>query len=212
MKWYTSDLHFSYEKIINLCNRPFKDVLEMNNKILENFREKIGKDDFLFILGDVSAYGQKPEYLIRKIPGHKILIKGNHDKSLIKRHSFRQCFTDIVSNEIVRDTVDDQEVKIFLTHYPMAEWDGYWKGIWQFYGHVHNNPHGGAALMSMIPTAINVGVDVQNFMPKTAEDLIRERRKTYVKPDLKAVEKAVFEPVFQNRNARKLSWDGFSNL
>lgn len=48
----------------------------------------------------------------------------------------------------------------------MAEWDGYWKGIWQFYGHVHNNPHGGAALMSMIPTAINVGVDVQNFMPK----------------------------------------------
>lgn len=212
MKWYTSDLHFSYEKIINLCNRPFKDVSEMNNKILENFREKIGKDDFLFILGDVSAYGQKPEYLIRKIPGHKILIKGNHDKSLIKRHSFRQCFTDIVSNEIVRDTVDDQEVKIFLTHYPMAEWDGYWKRIWQFYGHVHNNPHGGAALMSMIPTAINVGVDVQNFMPKTAEDLIRERRKTYVKPDLKAVEKAVFEPVFQNRNARKLSWDGFSNL
>jgi len=47
---------------------------------------------------------------------------------------------------------------------------------------------------------------------RTAEDLIRERRKTYVKPDLKAVEKAVFEPVFQNRNARKLSWDGFSNL
>lgn len=42
MKWYTSDLHFSYEKIINLCNRPFKDVSEMNNKILENFREKIG--------------------------------------------------------------------------------------------------------------------------------------------------------------------------
>lgn len=212
MKWYTSDLHFSYENIIDLCNRPFKDVSEMNNKILENFREKIGKDDFLFILGDVSAYGQEPEYLIRKIPGHKILIKGNHDKSLIKRHSFRQCFTDIVSNEIVKDTVDDEEVKIFLTHYPMTEWDGYWKGIWQFYGHVHNNPHGGTALMSMIPTAINVGVDVQNFMPKTAEDLIRERRKTYVKPDLKAVEKAVFEPVFQNRNARKLSWDGFSNL
>lgn len=68
MKWYTSDLHFSYEKIINLCNRPFKDVSEMNNKILENFREKIGKDDFLFILGDVSAYGQEPEYLIRNQP------------------------------------------------------------------------------------------------------------------------------------------------
>jgi calcineurin-like phosphoesterase family protein len=41
MKWYTSDLHFSYEKIINLCNRPFKDVSEMNNKILENFRENL---------------------------------------------------------------------------------------------------------------------------------------------------------------------------
>lgn len=37
MKWYTSDLHFSYENVIDICNRPFKDVSEMNNKILEKF-------------------------------------------------------------------------------------------------------------------------------------------------------------------------------
>ena len=212
MKWYTSDLHLFHNEIIQLCNRPFKDVSEMNGKILKNFQEVIGKDDFLFILGDVSIYGQNPENIIKQIPGHKILIKGNHDKSLLHNRSFRHCFTDIVSSEIVRDTVKGKEVKIFLSHYPMAEWDGYWKGIWQFYGHVHNSIQGGAALMSMIPTAINVGVDVQGFMPKTAEKLISERQKNYIKPNLREIEKLVFNPEFQDRSSRTLDWSGFANL
>lgn len=35
MKWYTSDLHLFHNEIIQLCNRPFKDVSEMNGKILK---------------------------------------------------------------------------------------------------------------------------------------------------------------------------------
>lgn len=32
MKFYTSDLHLDHKKIIQYCNRPFKDVDEMNNQ------------------------------------------------------------------------------------------------------------------------------------------------------------------------------------
>ena len=34
MIYFTSDLHFYRDKIIRHCNRPFRDVLEMNDKII----------------------------------------------------------------------------------------------------------------------------------------------------------------------------------
>lgn len=37
--------------------------------------------------------------------------------------------------------------------------------------------------MQYIPTAINVGVDVNDFRPKTAEELIKERKKSYRVPE-----------------------------
>lgn len=212
MKYYTSDLHFSHEAIIRLCNRPFTSADEMNRKIISNFCERLGKDDFLFILGDVSCYGQHPQDLIKQIPGHKILIKGNHDKSLIKDASFRHCFTDIVTNEIVRDQVDDEDVKIFLSHYPMAEWDGFYKWIWHFYGHVHNSPSGGAAVMQLIPTAVNVGVDTNAFTPKTAKELISDRRNNYRMPDTAEIADKILHPYIKDTGARKLKLSQFKNL
>lgn len=37
--------------------------------------------------------------------------------------------------------------------------------------------------MQYIPTAINVGVDVNGFRPKTAEELIKERKESYRVPE-----------------------------
>lgn len=36
--------------------------------------------------------------------------------------------------------------------------------------------------MQYVPTAINVGVDVNDFRPKTAEGLIKDRKKNYRVP------------------------------
>ena len=33
--WFTSDTHFCHENIIRYCNRPFKNVEEMNVLVLE---------------------------------------------------------------------------------------------------------------------------------------------------------------------------------
>ena len=84
MKIYAiSDLHLS-----NSCDKPM-DVFGGNwenytEKIQENWKSKISKNDLVLIAGDIS-WGMKLEEAeadlewIDKLPGKKIIIKGNHE-------------------------------------------------------------------------------------------------------------------------------------
>lgn len=212
MNYYTSDLHFGYDKIISLCNRPFTSLEEMNEILVENMASRITDNDTVYFLGDMAAYGVNAVDYIKQIPGKKILIIGNHDKEPLHHRSFRHCFDDIVSNTIVRDTVNGEPVKIFLSHYPTAEWDGYYKGIWHFYGHVHSANAGGGALIDFLPRAINVGVDLNEFVPKTAEELITERKRTYRKPSVMDFDQVLYPPFRNNGHENVFTYEGFEHL
>ena len=167
MFYYTADLHFGHGDTLKHAKRPFASVEEMDRAIITNINSRCGKDDVLVVLGDVSFYGNYEGAIrcLKSIRCRKVLVTGNHDKGLLKSKRFRECFADITQQETIRDGAH----RIFLSHYPMAEWDGYYKGIWHFYGHVHNSTGGAAALMDLVPTAVNAGVDVNGFMPKTAD-------------------------------------------
>lgn len=50
--FFTSDTHFNHANIIHFCNRPFKDVEQMNETIIANWNNVISQDDTVFHLGD----------------------------------------------------------------------------------------------------------------------------------------------------------------
>ena len=53
MKIYIiSDTHFNHENIIKYCNRPFKDINEMNDAIIDNWNRIVKKDEIVYHLGD----------------------------------------------------------------------------------------------------------------------------------------------------------------
>jgi len=168
MKYYTSDLHLSHKNIIEYENRPFDSIDEMNNTIIDIINYRLSPDDELYILGDFTLEKNvdKVNSLIRRIKCKKHLILGNHDY-FVKNESLCSLF-DSVHHYL---EIDDNGQKVILFHYPIQNWNLKNYGSIHLYGHVHSKEE----LQLKECNAFNVGVDVNNFMPVTLEELLLKR-------------------------------------
>lgn len=123
-----SDTHFNHKNIIKYCNRPFKDVKEMNRVIIANWNKVATKDDMIFHLGDF-ALGDKSyiKQLVNQLNGKIVLIKGNHDYStdFIKSLGFHDVHNSLLIGNVL------------LTHKPRPEYQ-LDNNVVNFHGHIHN--------------------------------------------------------------------------
>jgi calcineurin-like phosphoesterase family protein len=77
-----SDLHLGHGNIIRYGNRPFSDMAEMNEALLYAWEVTVKPGDTIINLGDITLKFIKERLTetIHKMPGHKILVMGNHDR------------------------------------------------------------------------------------------------------------------------------------
>lgn len=163
----TSDIHFSHRRIMEFCpeSRPFKDVEEMDNKIVEIWNSMIEEDDLTYILGDVAfCNAEKAAKLVNRLNGRKILIRGNHDSKTSKDKRFLDCFENV--RDYLRFVHNGQLVVLF--HYPIWEWDQMHRGAIHFHGHLHARPTG------IEGRIFDVAMDGNNCIPYNMDDLIKE--------------------------------------
>ena len=109
--------------------------------------------------------GNSSRYLDR-LKGKKHLIIGNHDKETLK--SCKQYFESIDYYK----KIHDNGKTIVLCHYPMAEWDGFYRGSYHIYGHIHNSVNNTYLIMKNIQNALNAGCMINNYEPVTLQELI----------------------------------------
>ncbi|HWL56817.1 MAG TPA: metallophosphoesterase [Paracoccus sp. (in: a-proteobacteria)] len=173
MHWFTADPHYSHDRIIGFCDRPFPDVAAMIAQLLAECRSRVGPDNDLWILGDFTA-GRSTDAQRREVrgiyhalPGRKHLIRGNHDEDWV-------CDLPWDSVAETADIVVDKR-RLFLCHYPMITWPGARHQGLQLFGHVHQNWQGSR-------NSVNVGADVWNFRPVTLPEIERRAAKLPVNP------------------------------
>ena len=169
MIYFTGDTHFGHTNIIKHCSRPFLSIQEMDEVIINNWRERITNNDTVYILGDMFFVGRVDysDYL-KRLPGKKHLIIGNHDKDWMKKLDLTQYFKSVAHYA----EISDGSHKITLCHYPMMTWNAASKGSYLIYGHIHNNVNDGYwRLLKTMPNALNAGVDINNFYPVTFKEL-----------------------------------------
>jgi calcineurin-like phosphoesterase family protein len=79
----TSDLHLGHRKIIEYENRPFSDVNEMDEGIINRWNSVVTKNDLVYLLGDIAMYHKRSKLLelLNGLNGDIILVMGNHDFS-----------------------------------------------------------------------------------------------------------------------------------
>ncbi len=171
--FFTSDTHFCHTNIIKYDNRPFNNVGEMNDILIQNWNKKVNKKDSVYILGDFS-FGKEQETLeiLNKLNGKKFLIKGNHD-SVVKFDSIRKKFVYIKDYD--RINLDGKDIIMF--HYPIDIWDKAHHGSIHLFGHVHSNIYSNHPMNKPNENSYNVGVDVNNFEPCTIEEVINNNIK-----------------------------------
>lgn len=164
--FFTSDTHFNHANIIKFCNRPFKDVEQMNDVMIANWNSVIGKDDTVFHLGDF-CLGGAAEWtkILDRLNGKIYLIMGNHDLKNI-----RQGFISRFEHVAMQIRIEIGKKRIYLCHYPFLCFEGSYKDdVWQLFGHVHtrrsNSGIDAGRLQYLYPTQYDVGVDNNNFTP-----------------------------------------------
>ena len=90
MKEYfiTSDHHFFHNNIIKYTDRPFDNVDEMNERMIEIWNSVVKPGDEVLHLGDLffnSRGYDKAKEIISRLNGTIDLLKGNHDRFTKKK-------------------------------------------------------------------------------------------------------------------------------
>ncbi|HIQ98698.1 MAG TPA: hydrolase [Candidatus Scybalocola faecavium] len=177
MNYYIADLHLGHSRIIGLDGRPFADVDEMDRVLMGNWNRKVGPDDDVYILGDFCYRAKKnPAWYLQRLSGKKHLIQGNHDSHLINNPE-AMGFIESVDKMLL---VKDQGERIVLCHFPIAQWNGFFRGAWHIYGHIHQKKDCTSEYMESLPRALNAGCMLHNYEPVSFKELVLQCGKEMV--------------------------------
>jgi len=170
MIYFISDTHFNHSNIIKYCNRPFNNVEEMNEAIINNWNSIVSDEDTIYHLGDF-ALGTKDSIIdiVNRLNGKKYLIRGNHDRwSVSTYESFG--FTVLKNAPIKID-----EYKLMLSHIPIPD-SQIPKGFINLHGHIHDKNlyeciEKYEQSRYSIEKHINISCDVTDFKPISIDDI-----------------------------------------
>jgi calcineurin-like phosphoesterase family protein len=170
--WFTADTHFYHENIIKYCNRPFKNVEEMNKVLIDNWNKVVKSGDDIIIAGDFIHSGNLEliHSLMDRLNGDKWLCYGNHDyQNKLERDEICRRF-----NYHCWDSMDFhiEDNKFHINHYPCEFWT---RGAIHLHGHVHSGPKSISSEVCIKKSMrYDIGIDNNNYKPISYYEVIKK--------------------------------------
>ena len=148
--FFTGCTHFGHANIIRLANRPFQSVEQMDEELAQRWNKRVRKNDLVYHLGDFAW--KSAEHFQHRLYGEKVFIRGNHDG-----RSWGVPYIEWDRRP---------EPSFVLFHYPIQEWNGWWRGAIHLHCHTHK------AELASAPRRFNVGVDATGFAPISLDEIL----------------------------------------
>ena len=129
--WILSDTHFGHSNIMKYANRPFTVVTQMDERLIENWNNTVGKKDQVIFLGDFAFAPTEETIKYRKRLNGKItILLGNHDRGRSVAWWLNAGFENVLSYPLVYKDF------FILSHEPI-EWVSDRLPVLNVHGHVH---------------------------------------------------------------------------
>jgi calcineurin-like phosphoesterase family protein len=174
--WFTSDHHFGHKNIQKYENRPD----DWQSRAVDHWNERVKDDDIVIHLGDfVFSSVAYAKVIMNELRGHKYIILGNHDRSPqnMLDMGFEQVFghrkhAKYGENQFwMRWTMEPnfgRSYPVCLSHAPLSELRGF--SQFNLHGHTHSNPN--PVEIGHYDWHVNCSVDVADYYPISADEII----------------------------------------
>lgn len=158
MIYFIADTHFSEESIIRYENRPFRNIMEMDKKLITRWNKVVSEEDFVYVLGDFGATNQE-DSVLKQLKGTKLLVKGNYDTNS-NYYYWKVGFQEVYDYPII--------IKNFwiLSHEPLYVNEN--MPYANIFGHVHNSP----IIKTFSKQHYCVSVERINYAPISFDEII----------------------------------------
>ena len=155
-RFLISDTHFYHDKIILYENRPFTNVEEMNEGLIENWNSTVSKKDTVFFLGDFCFGGvEKSTEIFKRLKGNIIMVQGNHDSGSVDKW-LKVGFKEVYKYPIIVDGF------FILSHKPLYINDA--MPYVNIHGHTHSKSYDHKQY-------VNVSVELHDYKPVLFDDI-----------------------------------------
>lgn len=164
--YFIADTHIGFGSRRTVAVRGFGSNWERHEEeVVNGINRVIDKHKVLYILGDV---GSSDDYLhlkkfLGKLNTRRIyLLLGNHDNE--------KYFEQLKKEHVIIDydkifQLKCHRIHFTLCHYPIFEWEGFFKNGIHLYGHTHNNIQLGWKSM-------DVGIDNIGYTPISVDEVV----------------------------------------
>lgn len=164
--FFTADTHFGHAAIIEHSKRPYRNVEQMNDALVQNWNDTVSRNSIVFHLGDVGF--TKPHDLaiiLSQLHGKIHLVPGNHDNAWPAWFRAAGYFKP-QPGLLEIDAVEGEGTKqrITLCHYALRTWNQHHHKAWQLHGHSHGS-------LTPIGRQMDVGVDPNELKPVSYEQV-----------------------------------------
>lgn len=161
-----SDTHFGHANICVFTDdkgnkiRPWDNVGDMHKDMIEYWNDTVKPTDKVYCLGDM-VIRRQAFWVLDKLHGDKVLIKGNHD--IFKLKDYLPYFRDIRAYHVMN--------KYLLSHIPVHV-----ESLGRFRGNIHGHTHQNHVLLpnkQRDKRYVNVCVEQTDFRPILFEEALK---------------------------------------